>query len=200
MVWFLMSLGASGHEAADVAQTAFTEAFPVWPTIRCPRAWLRQVASRIYYRQLNRAETPVESLPDGQGPLSAAVATELRDEARTVLAALASLPPRQREVMAWHIDGFGSAEIAATLHIDPAAVRQNLIKARRPQEKAWDLRGSAMSWPTGDDLTWHDDDELDAFLMAAKVGGLKALNDVLDVAAKIAAISRPPPSAAEKAD
>ncbi len=57
-----------------------------------------------------------------------------------------------------------------------------------------------MSWPTGDDLTWHDDDELDAFLMAAKVGGLKALNDVLDVAAKIAAISRPPPSAAEKAD
>jgi hypothetical protein len=57
-----------------------------------------------------------------------------------------------------------------------------------------------MSWPMGDDLTWHDDDELDAFLMAAKVGGLKALNDVLDVAAKIAAISRPPPSAAEKAD
>ena len=57
-----------------------------------------------------------------------------------------------------------------------------------------------MSWPMGDDLTWHDDDELDAFLMAAKVGGLKALNDVLDVAGRIAAISRPPPSAAEKAD
>ena len=28
LVWFLMSLGASAHEAADVAQTAFTEAFP----------------------------------------------------------------------------------------------------------------------------------------------------------------------------
>lgn len=142
LVWFLMSLGASGHEAADVAQTAFTEAFPVWPTIRCPRAWLRQVASRIYYRQLNRAETPVESLPDGQGPLSAAVATELRDEARTVLAALASLPPRQREVMAWHIDGFGSAEIAATLHIDPAAVRQNLIKARRNLKRKLGISGA----------------------------------------------------------
>jgi hypothetical protein len=57
-----------------------------------------------------------------------------------------------------------------------------------------------MSRPTGDDLAWHDDDELDTFLMAAKVGGLKALNDVLDVAAGIATISRPPPSAAEKAD
>ena len=56
-----------------------------------------------------------------------------------------------------------------------------------------------MSQPAGDDLTWHDDDELDAFLLAAKVGGLNALNDVLDVAPGIAAISRPPP-AAEKAD
>ena len=37
LVWFLMSLGASAHEAADVAQTAFTEAFPAWSTIRCPR-------------------------------------------------------------------------------------------------------------------------------------------------------------------
>lgn len=41
LVWFLMSLGASAHEAADVAQTAFTEAFPAWSIIRCPRAWLR---------------------------------------------------------------------------------------------------------------------------------------------------------------
>jgi RNA polymerase sigma-70 factor (ECF subfamily) len=142
LVWFLMSQGASAHEAADVAQTAFTEAFPVWPTIRCPRAWLRQVAGRIYHRQLNRAETPVESLPDRQGPLSAAAATELRDEARTVLAALASLPPKQREVMAWHLDGFGSAEIAATLRIDPAAVRQNLIKARRNLKKKLGISGA----------------------------------------------------------
>jgi DNA-directed RNA polymerase specialized sigma24 family protein len=52
-----------------------------------------------------------------------------------VLAALASLPPKQREVMAWHIDGFRSAEIAATLHMDPAAVRQNLIKARKTSRK-----------------------------------------------------------------
>ena len=74
--------------------------------------------------------------------MSAAAATELRDEARTVLAALASLPPKQREVMAWHIDGFGSAEIAATLHIDPAAVRQNLIKARRNLKKKLGISGA----------------------------------------------------------
>ena len=28
-----------------------------------------------------------------------------------------------------------------------------------------------MSWPTGDDLTWHDDDELDAFLTGRQGGG-----------------------------
>lgn len=84
----------------------------------------------------------MESLPDRQGPLSAAAATELRDQACTVLAALASLPPKQREVMAWHIDGFGSAEIAATLHIDPAAVRQNLIKARRSLKKKLGISGA----------------------------------------------------------
>ena len=59
-----------------------------------------------------------------------------------MLAAPASLPPKQREVMAWHIDGFRSAEIAATLHIDPAAVRQNLVKARRNLKKKLGISGA----------------------------------------------------------
>jgi RNA polymerase sigma-70 factor (ECF subfamily) len=56
---------------------------------------------------------------------------ELRDEAQAVLAALADLPPKQRQVMAWSIDGFSPAEIASALGVDPAAVRQNLAKARK---------------------------------------------------------------------
>jgi RNA polymerase sigma factor (sigma-70 family) len=135
LVWFVMSLGASVHEAADVAQSAFVEAFPGWDSIRHPRAWLRQVAGRIYYRRLGRTETPVEVIPDRQGPVSAATATEMRDEARAVLAALADLPPKQRQVMAWHVDGFSPAEIASALDVDPAAVRQNLAKARRNLKK-----------------------------------------------------------------
>jgi RNA polymerase sigma factor (sigma-70 family) len=135
LAWFVMSLGANVHEAADVAQSAFVEAFPNWDSIRHPRAWLRQVAGRIYYRRLDRAETPLEVIPDRQGPVSAATATELHDEARTVLAALADLPAKQRQVMAWHVDGFSPAEIASALDVDPATVRQNLAKARRNLKK-----------------------------------------------------------------
>ncbi len=142
LVWFVMSLGATAEVAADVAQSAFTDAFPVWPTIRHPRAWLRRVAERGYYRRGFR-ETLVESPPDRPGPLPTASAVELRDEARAVLEALATLPPRQRQVMAWCIDGYGPAEIARELGADPAAVRQNLAKARKNLKQLLALTGSS---------------------------------------------------------
>ena len=130
LIWFVMSLGANAEVAADVAQSAFTDAFPLWPTIRRPRAWLRRVAERGYYRRGFR-ETLVESPPDRPEPLPTARDVELRDEARAVLAALAALPPKQRQVMAWCIDGYSPAETASELGADPAAVRQNLAKARK---------------------------------------------------------------------
>ena len=131
LTWFVMSLGADSHRAADVAQSAFAEAFVVWDRIQHPTAWLRRVAGRLYYRHLVTQETSVEDVPDGQGPLSAASVVELHDEARRVLAALADLPPKQRQVMAWTIDGFTPAEIARELDVDPATVRQSLAKARK---------------------------------------------------------------------
>jgi RNA polymerase sigma factor (sigma-70 family) len=142
LIWFVMSLGATAEVAADVAQSAFADAFPVWPTIRHPRAWLRRVAERGYYRRGSR-ETPVESPPERPGPLPTASAAELRDEARTVLAALAALPPKQRQVMAWCVDGYSPAEIARELGADPAAVRQNLAKARKNLKQLLGIDGSA---------------------------------------------------------
>jgi RNA polymerase sigma factor (sigma-70 family) len=141
LIWFVMSLGADAHRAADVAQSTFAEAFPVWDRIQYPNAWLRRVAGRIYYRTMVREETPVDVLPDRQGPLSAATEVELHDEARAVLAALADLPPKQRQVMAWSIDGFSPGEIALELDVDPAAVRQNLAKARKNLKQALGVAG-----------------------------------------------------------
>jgi RNA polymerase sigma-70 factor (ECF subfamily) len=117
-------------------QSTFAEAFPIWDRIQHPNAWLRRVAGRIYYRTMVPHETPVDVLPDRQGPLSAATEVELHDEARAVLAALADLPPKQRQVMAWSIDGFSPGEIALELDVDPAAVRQNLAKARKNLKQA----------------------------------------------------------------
>jgi RNA polymerase sigma factor (sigma-70 family) len=141
LVWFVMSLGADAHRAADVAQSAFAEAFAVWDRIQHPTAWLRRVAGRLYYRHLLPHETSVGEVPDRQGPLSAAGAVELHDEARVVLAALADLPPKQRQVMAWTIDGFSPAEIARELDVDPAAVRQSLAKARRTLKQLLGIAG-----------------------------------------------------------
>jgi RNA polymerase sigma factor (sigma-70 family) len=141
VVWFVMSLGASAEEAADAAQSAFAAAFAAWETIRYPAAWARRVAQRAYYRQAVSREIPVETAPDRAGPLSVSAAVEFHDEAREVLAALAELPARQRQVMAWYVDGFSPAEIARQLGADPAAVRQNLAKARKNLKHRLEVTG-----------------------------------------------------------
>ena len=53
------------------------------------------------------------------------------EDSQWVRELLNSLPPRQQEVMALIIDEFRPAEIAALLGKDAAAVRQNLLAARR---------------------------------------------------------------------
>ncbi|MFF7401765.1 RNA polymerase sigma factor [Streptomyces murinus] len=58
---------------------------------------------------------------------------------QTVLDALRRLPPTMRTVMAWDIDGFTYTEIAEALAMNPAAVRQNISRARRRLITALDL-------------------------------------------------------------
>ncbi|QKW54250.1 RNA polymerase sigma factor [Streptomyces buecherae] len=126
---FVMRHGANPHEAADAAQAAFNEAFRSWHLIDHRAAWLRTVALRVFLRQSVR---PEEELTDaeraiGCGPLEAVV---LREQQARVYAALDRLPGRQRQVMAWYLDGISTDEMAAALEMTPAAVRQNLSRAR----------------------------------------------------------------------
>ncbi|WP_369212325.1 RNA polymerase sigma factor [Streptomyces flavofungini] len=55
---------------------------------------------------------------------------ELREEEARVYSALASLPPTQRRVLAWSLDGFTASEVSAELGMTTEAVRQNLSRAR----------------------------------------------------------------------
>ena len=135
LIWFVMGLGSDAHSAADVAQSAFAEAFQAWDSIQHPAAWLRRVAGRLFYRQMVTQETLVGTIPDQRGPRYGVGEMELRDEARAVLAVLADLPPKQRQVMAWSIDGFTPGEIADHLGVDSSSVRQNLAKARKHLKK-----------------------------------------------------------------
>lgn len=131
---FVMLLGADPDTAEDVTQTAFTRAFPVWHTIRFPQAWLRKVAQNEYFMHCRAAarQTSLDAAPgraDQSAGISAAMALEQQAATREILAAIADLPPKQRQVMAWHWDGFSDAEIAAELGESAAAVRKNRNRA-----------------------------------------------------------------------
>jgi RNA polymerase sigma-70 factor (ECF subfamily) len=128
LVRFVQRYGADVHAAADAAHDAFAEAYPQWDTIQNPRAWLRLVACRIYYRSRLR-DTPVGEVPDR--PVIYEDTAEIREQGRRVTEALAALPERQRQVMAWHLDGYDNTEIARQLRITAAAVRQNLCRGRQ---------------------------------------------------------------------
>ena len=133
LIRFVIAIGASGDEATEIAQATFFKAFEGWDVIRAPRAWIRRVAVNelTAARRAARRETPQAALPDAPVPVSTALAVELTEEGRQVIAALQALPPRQRQVMAWIIDGFGAAEIARELGVSPESVRQSYAKARK---------------------------------------------------------------------
>jgi RNA polymerase sigma factor (sigma-70 family) len=126
---FVLSLGADLNEAVGVAQETMLRAYKDWGSIEHPKAWARTVASREYYRRaLACHEVPVSQLPEIPGPASDSVI--IGEEQEHVLRLLRRLPVRRRQIMAWYYDGYKPAQIAATLGIDPGAVRVSLHKAR----------------------------------------------------------------------
>jgi RNA polymerase sigma factor (sigma-70 family) len=128
---FLMWQGARLPEAADVAQETMIQAYRHWSTIEHPQAWVRRVASRIVARRIATIEVPVEQIGEWTALLPAATNVAAWEQRHEVLRALSHLPPRQRQVMAWTLDGYRPSEIAEELRITPEAVRSNLKKARR---------------------------------------------------------------------
>jgi RNA polymerase sigma factor (sigma-70 family) len=132
LVAFLLWHGASLTDAADVAQETMLKAYQVWGTIRTPRRWVRRVAARGYARRFASVHESPSANVEGQTLLlrrqSNVSAWEERHE---ILRLLAALPHRQRQVMAWTLDGYTPSEIAEELRITLEAVRSNLLKARR---------------------------------------------------------------------
>ncbi len=132
LIWFVRSLGCTDADlAADIAQTAFVRAYPIWDTIRYPKAWLRKVARREYARRCHAGtrDLPFDQAPAETAVVSAAAVVEQRATTTEYLAALASLPPKQREVMTWIVDGFANNEIAEALGESAETVRRNRSRA-----------------------------------------------------------------------
>jgi len=138
VVRFVMLNGATLHDAQDAAGAAFLDAWERltrpngWETIQDPPAWIRTVALRKYRRPTRSSlrVSPVEDIPDAPQP-AAPDHGELTTQAQYVLATLRHLDEQTREVMAFHLDGFSSPQIAVHLGITDQKVRDLLRKARK---------------------------------------------------------------------
>jgi len=146
VILHLMRVGASAHEAADAAQTAFVGMWPQWEQIKTPKAYVRVAARNAYIRatvgeySAQRAVSLLDEV-DVAMALPQLCAAELSEQESAVLAALSVLPPMQRLVMAWTFDGFTPVEIAQQLGQDAATVRQSLFKARKKLKQLLSANG-----------------------------------------------------------
>jgi RNA polymerase sigma factor (sigma-70 family) len=118
------------RDAADAAQTAFTELFANWSTVHSPPAWLRKVAFRQMLRQRASAGYPLDALRQEPAVPPASMRLELREEHQAVLDRLGQLPMAQRQVLALLCDQFSYQEIAEIMNTNEAAVRKNAERAR----------------------------------------------------------------------
>ncbi|GGP61056.1 RNA polymerase sigma factor [Streptomyces abikoensis] len=132
LVGFLINQGASLAVAADIAQDTMTKAYQRWSELRDPRAWAHTVASRALIRTFASVdEDLVGAVPEPTSLLArpdAIAEWEARYDARPMLA---SLPPRQRQALAWTLAGYTPGDIAELLGLPVDTVRGNLAKARR---------------------------------------------------------------------
>ncbi|MEX5634856.1 sigma-70 family RNA polymerase sigma factor [Parafrankia sp. FMc2] len=133
LVGFLIWQGVRQADAVEIAQDTMVIAFRSWDRIDRPEAWARRVASRAYARRIaDLAEESVAEVPEARSPLLGSPADlDAVIGRHEVLRLLDLLPPRQRQVMAWAVDGYTPGEIAQELRMEPDAVRASLYKARR---------------------------------------------------------------------
>ncbi|SDP62508.1 RNA polymerase sigma-70 factor, ECF subfamily [Streptomyces sp. cf386] len=134
LVLFAIRLGAGQQQAQDLVQDATTEAFVRRQQISNLGGYVRVSIRNAYFRSVagarwENAEPPSEDLPAPEDPSIGSI--ELADRERRVFAAIRQLSQRQREVMAWTIDGYQPREIAELVDATPGAVRVSLSEARK---------------------------------------------------------------------
>jgi RNA polymerase sigma-70 factor (ECF subfamily) len=86
-------------------------------------------------------EYPIPEMPEHATALLRITDVVAWEQNHDVLRMLDRLPARQRQVLAWTVDGYAPAEIAAELQMTPEAVRASLLKARRALATDPDITG-----------------------------------------------------------
>lgn len=131
LVRFLVLQGAPVTDAAEIAQDTLANAYTRWSGLTHPRAWSFRVASKAWIRRATSVREDVTADPPEPSPLLRATPTNAWHVRHELITALAELPLRQRQVMAWTLSGYTPAEIATELQLTGDQVRANLHLARR---------------------------------------------------------------------
>ncbi len=129
-----MVLVGDPESAQDVVQDAFIGLYSAWPRLRNPAKAPEYLRSAVLNgaRTVLRSRNRRRSLRLHYNPpvWSAEAAVMVREDQRAVLAAIATLPPRQREVLALrYYVGLSHAEIAEALSITTGTVSSTLSHA-----------------------------------------------------------------------
>ncbi|MFG2102529.1 SigE family RNA polymerase sigma factor [Micromonospora echinaurantiaca] len=138
------------HTAEDLLQEVLEQVYVRWPRVRVsPEAYARRaLVNRSINRWRWRARRPEQALGDNDG-----VARDHADDIalrQAVVAALRTLPPRQRAaVVLRYLEDLSVADVAATLRCSEGAVKSHASRGLARLREA--LAGSSLvlPFPTG---------------------------------------------------
>lgn len=128
---FLLLQGATMADAAEAVQDTLGSAYQRWDNIENHRAWCYRVASRTWIRKMTTLQEDLSADPELPSPLLREAPTDAWHMRHELIVALAALPPKQRQIMAWTFSGYTPTEIAEELQLTSDQVRANLRLARR---------------------------------------------------------------------
>lgn len=118
-------------DAQDLAQEAYSRAWPRWSSLRSyddPGAWVRQVATRLAVSRWRRARTAATFLSRSRGPEPAAPPSEGMTD---LVAALRRLPQAQRRaVVLHHLGELSVVEVARIERCPEGTIKARLVRGR----------------------------------------------------------------------
>jgi RNA polymerase sigma factor (sigma-70 family) len=133
LVGLAMNAGATWPQAEEAVGQAMEELYRRWDEIANPLAYACRAVRSNFVKAKVRDERRRQRVMTG-GAATRDLVIEpgysLWEDQELVQQLLSSLPPAQRTVLALTFDGYAPSEIAAVLGETPAAVRQNLRRAR----------------------------------------------------------------------
>lgn len=121
----ILAYAGNADVADDAVAEAFAQALGRGDEIRSLEGWVWRAAFRIAAGELKERRRT-------SGQLVAEGSYEMEEPARELVAALASLPERQRACLVLH-DAIGhpTRDVAVIIGSSPAAVRVHLMRGRR---------------------------------------------------------------------